>query len=214
MDAVTVSGNTVSIAQATRNIPTSSGIATSYILGINGDYSNLQISGNIVRFEPESSSRTVSGWASYGIGLQALGNITNALIHGNEVLQAPVRGIAVGVLNAKYTTSRVSVRNNRIIDAGSNFSPGASPYSAAISLQGNLSSIDVLLNRLDFLSDPFIGRFSYWSYETGYNFRNVVVADNYATAVTGAPANGLTSSVIQAYPRQAGQAPDSSTGPH
>jgi hypothetical protein len=150
---------------------------------------------------------------SYGIGLQTLGNIANALILGNEVLQAPVRGIAVGVLDAKYTTSRVSVRNNRIIDAGSNFSPGAAPYSAAISLQGNLSSVDVLLNRLDFLSDPFIGRFSYWSFETGYSFRDVVVADNYATAVAGSPANGLTPSVVQTYPGQGAPIPDSSGVP-
>jgi hypothetical protein len=203
MDGVTVSGNTVAIAQVTRNIPSSWGIATSYNLGINGDFANLQISGNVVQFEQERSPRTVSAWVSYGIGLQTLGNIANALILGNEVLQAPVRGIAVGVLDAKYTTSRISVWNNRIIDAGSNFSPGAAPYSAAISLQGNLSSIDVLLNRLDFLSDPFIGRFSYWSFETGYSFKNVVVADNYATAVAGSPANGLTTSVVQAYPRRA-----------
>lgn len=212
MDAVIVSGNTVAIAQVTRDLPSSWGIATSYLAGINGSFSNLQISGNIVRFEPESSTRTVSGWVSYGIGLQALGNITNALILGNEILQAPVRGIAVGVLNRTYTTSRVSVRNNRIIDAGSNYSAGASPYSAAISLQGNLSSVDVLQNRLDFLSSPFIGRYSYWSFETGYTFTNVVVAENYATAVAGSPANGLTPSVIQTNPAQAARGPCAGSG--
>jgi hypothetical protein len=113
-----------------------------------------------------------------------------------------VRGIAVGVLDERYTTSRVSVVDNRIVDAGSNVSPGALHYSAAISVQGNLSSIDVLRNRLDFLSNPFIGRFSYWSFETGYTFTNVVVAENYATTVHGSPTNGLTASVIQTYPPQ------------
>ena len=98
-----------------------------------------------------------------------------------------MRGIVVGVVDAKYTTSRVSVRDNRIIDAGSNLSPGTADYSAAIVVQGNLSSIDVLRNRLDFLSDPFTGRYSYWSHEDGYTFRDVVVADNYSTAVTALP---------------------------
>lgn len=202
MDSVTVSGNTVAVAQATRNTPTAYGIATSYNDGINGEFSNLQISGNVVTFEPETSSRTISNHVNYGIGLQALGNISNVLVLGNEIVRPPVRGITVGVANARYTTSRVSVRDNRIIDAGSNFSSGTSNYSAGIAVQGNLSSIEVLRNRLDFLSNPFIGHYSYWSSETGYTFRDVVVADNYATAVHGSPTNALTASVRQSYPAQ------------
>ena len=202
MESVVISGNTVAIAQATRGIASSWGIATYYDADFNGDFSDLQITGNIVRFEQESSSRTISGSANYGIGLQALGNISNTFILGNEIARAPVRGIAVGALDGRYTTSRVSVVDNRIVDAGSNVSPGALHYSAAISLQGNLSSIDVLRNRLDFLSNPFIGRYSYWSFETGYTFTNVVVAENYATAIHGSPTNGLTASVIQTYPSQ------------
>jgi hypothetical protein len=155
-----------------------------------------------VRFEPESSVRAIGGSANYGIGLQALGNISNAMVLGNQIVRAPVRGIAVGVLNGKYTASRVSVVQNRIVDAGSNLSPGALYYSAAISVQGNLSSIDVLGNRLDFLSNPFAGRYSYWSFETGYTFTNVIVAENDATAIDGSPTNGLTPSVRQSHPSQ------------
>ena len=202
MDAVVISGNTVAIAQVTRGTSSSWGIATAYEAQINGDFSDLQITGNIVRFEQESASRAISGSANYGIGLQALGNISNALIIGNEIVRAPVRGIAIGVLNGKYTTSRVSVAQNRIVDAGSNLSSGALHYSAAISVQGNLSSVDVLRNRLDFLTNPFNGRYSYWSFETGYTFTNVVVAENYATTSHGSPANGLSASVIQTYPPQ------------
>ncbi len=150
--------------------------------------------------EQESAARTISGSANYGIGLQSLGNISNAAIVGNEIVRAPVRGIAIGILDGKYSTSRVSVVQNRIVDAGSRQSSGAVHYSAAISMQGNLSSIDVLRNRLDFLSNPFSGRYSYWSFETGYAFTNVVVADNYATTLDGSPINGLTSSVVQTYP--------------
>ena len=65
----------------------------------------------------------------------------------------------------------------------------------------------VLRNRVDFLSDPFSGRYSYWSFETGHAFTDVVVADNYTTAVDGSPINGLTSSVIQTYPRQSAADP-------
>jgi pectate lyase-like protein len=202
MDSVTVQGNTVSVAQVTRGIPSSWGIATSYNNGINGNFSNLQISGNVLTFEPEPSSREIANWVNYGIGLQALGNIANALVVGNEIVHAPVRGIAVGTPNAQYTTSRVSVRDNRIIDAGTNLSSGTSNYSAGIVVEGNLSSIDVVRNRLDFLSEPFVGHYSFWSAETGYTFKDVVVAENYVTAVSGLPTNGLTPSVIQAYPPQ------------
>jgi hypothetical protein len=201
MDAVTISGNTVAIAQVTRGTASSWGIATSFDEGINGEFSNLLIFGNVVQFEQESSSRAISGSVNYGIGLQAMGNIANAVVLGNEIVRAPVRGIAVGTLDGRYTASRVSVVDNRIVDAGSNLSAGASWYSAAVSVQGNLSSIDVVRNRLDFLSSPFIGRYSYWSYETGYTFTNVVVSENSVTAVDGSPTNGLTSSVIQTYPR-------------
>lgn len=202
MDSVTVQGNTVSVAQVTRGIPSSWGIATSYNNGINGNFSNLQISSNVLTFEPESSSRAITNSVNYGIGLQALGNIANALIVGNEIVRAPVRGIAVGVLNGRSTTSRVSVRDNRIIDAGSSLSSGTSNYSAGIVVEGNLSSIDVLRNRLDFLSEPFAGHYSFWSLETGYTFNDVVVAENYVTALSGLPTNGLTASVIQTHPPQ------------
>lgn len=202
MDSVIVQGNTISIDQVTRGTPSAYGIATSYNAGINGDFSNLQIAANVISFEQESSARTIANDVNYGIGLQTLGNIANAVLLGNEIVRAPVRGVVVGVVDAKYTTSRVSVRDNRIIDAGSNLSPGTAHYSAGIVVQGNLFSIDVLRNRLDFLSDPFRGRYSYWSHEDGYTFRDVVVADNYSTAVNGAPENGLTRSVIQSYPRQ------------
>src|SRR5437899_4164802 len=68
MDSVVISANTVSIAQVTRGTQSSWGIATTHSAGMNGEFSNLQISGNIVRFERESSPRAISGWANYGIG--------------------------------------------------------------------------------------------------------------------------------------------------
>jgi hypothetical protein len=202
MSSVTISGNTISVAQVSRGVPSSYGIATSYNNGVNGDFSNLQILGNVLTFEQESAPREIAGAVNYGIGIQALGNVSNVLVLGNQIVRPPVRGITIGVSDAKYATSRVSVRDNQIIDAGSNFSSSASDYSAGIAVQGNLSSIEVLRNRLDFLSDPFTGHFSYWSSETGFTFRNVVVADNYSSALRGSPKNGLTTSVSQAYPPQ------------
>jgi hypothetical protein len=60
MESVTVQGNTISVDQATRGTPSAYGIATSYNLGINGDFANLQISANVISFEQESSSRTMA----------------------------------------------------------------------------------------------------------------------------------------------------------
>ena len=89
MESVTVQGNTISVDQATRGTPSAYGIATSYNLGINGDFANLQISANVIRFEQESSSRTMANNVNYGIGLQAFGNIANAVLLGNEIVRAP-----------------------------------------------------------------------------------------------------------------------------
>jgi len=202
MDSVTVQGNTISVDQVTRNAPTAWGIATFFLNGLNGSFSNLQISGNVLTFEPESAPRSIANWVNYGIGLQTLGNISNAQVMGNQIINAPVRGITVGVADSRYLTSRVSVRDNQIVDAGSNFSGGTSDYSAGLALQGNLTSIDVLFNRLDFLSNPMIGQYSYWSAEYGFSFLDVIVAENYVTAVGRAPVNGLTDSIIQTYPPQ------------
>ena len=178
-------------------LPVRGGSPTAYDAGFNGGFSDLQITGNILRFEPESASRTISGSANYGIGLQALGNVSNAFVFGNEIVRAPVRASP-----SAWSTACIQPRAWPSCRIGSWMpdrmrSSGALYYSAAISLQGHLSSIDVLRNRLEFLSNPFVGRYSYWSFETGYAFTNVVVAGNYATAVEGFPTNGLTLSVIQ-----------------
>ena len=173
------------------------GIATTYTPGLHGDFSNLLITGNTLRFERETESRTISGSANFGIGLQALGNVSDVIIAGNQIVQPPVRGIAVGVLDDRYATSRVSVRDNRITDAGSNFTAGSSDYSAAVAIQGNLSAVDVVRNRVDFSSRPFNGRYSFWSMEKGYTFRDVIVEDNITTAADGSPGSALTPSVVR-----------------
>ena len=73
MESVVISGNTVAIAQVTRGTPQFLGDCDLFRCRLQGDYSDLQITGNIVRFEQESSSRTINGSANYGIGLQAPG---------------------------------------------------------------------------------------------------------------------------------------------
>lgn len=198
-DGLTLAGNTISVDQVTRNIATSWGIATYYSASQNGAFLNLVIQDNVIKHELETASRTITNSTNYGIGLQALGNITNATVDNNLIINAPVRGITVGVANATYTTSHVNVLNNRIVDAGSNFSTGTSAYAAAIAEQGNLTSVDILRNKFDFTSNPFIGNYSVWSVESGYTFSGVTTAENKLTAVNGSPANGLTASVSQIY---------------
>jgi hypothetical protein len=199
MDSVVVSANTLWIDQLARRIPSSWGIATMYTPERHGDFSNLLIVDNLLRFERETAARALSGSTNVGIGLQSPGNVSDVTIAGNQILQAPVRGIVVGALDARYATSRVSVHDNRITDAGSNFTPAGSDYSAAVAIQGNLFSVDVLRNRIDFSSRPFIGRYSIWSLETGYTFRDVIVGDNITGAKDGSPVTVLTPSVARTH---------------
>jgi hypothetical protein len=199
MDSVVVTSNALSMTQATRRTPSSWGIATTYTPGRHGDFSNLLITGNALSFERETESRTISGSANFGIALQAPGNVSDVLIAGNQILQPPVRGIALGALDARYAVSRVTVRDNRITDAGSNFTQASSDYSAAIAMQGNLSAVDVVRNRLDFSSRPFIGRYSFWSMENGYAFRDVLVAENITTSADTVPLSALSASVARTH---------------
>ena len=179
---------------ATRGIASSWGIATYYDADFNGDFSDLQITGNIVQFEQESSSRTISGSANYGIGLQALANISNAFILGNEIASAPVRGIAVGV-------STGGTRLTRVYSGQSDRGCGIECVTRRAALFRRHQRAGQPVPRsmsfgIAWISSPtrFIGRYSYWSFETGYTFTNVVVAENYATATHGSPTNGLTAS--------------------
>ena len=66
-------------------------------------------------------------------------------------------------------------------------------------MQGNLSAVDVVRNRLDFSSRPFIGRYSFWSMENGYAFRDVLVAENITTSADTVPLSALSASVARTH---------------
>jgi hypothetical protein len=191
MDSVVIAQNTVAINQVTRGLPSSWGISTIEDATFGGRFVNLQVSSNLLQFERESAPREMTGSANCGIGLQARGSIAGVVIADNQIAQPPVRGVVVGIADKSLTTSGVIVRDNRIVDAGSNFSSAAFDYSAAIALQGNLTDVDVLRNRLEFTSRPFAGHYALWSFDSGFTFRNVVATDNQTTSADDVPPDRL-----------------------
>jgi hypothetical protein len=190
-----VSGNVVSINNVDRQSPAVAGIATYYGGGITGSFSNLTISGNTITHQYEPSPRTVASTSNVGIGLINIGNVTNASITDNLIVNAPIEGIRIGSSQAGTTYSNITVTGNTIIDAGTNTESSAHNYSAAIWSVGNLTDVTIARNNIRFTSNPFIGNNSIYLAGTGFTLTRFYVYDNPVTLVNGSAANYYDSQV-------------------
>lgn len=202
-DHNTFSGNMIELNQVTRNTTAASGIATYYGgNGVSGNHSNIVITKNIIRFEPEGIGRTVVAYANYGIGLQCLGNVNDVLVSGNMISNSPVRGIKIGIAADNVSTADVVVTGNVIIDAGGNLDAVSSEYAAAVALEGNLSRISVFENEIRFTGRPNNTKHALYSNEKKYKFDNVRVYNNRIRSASRIPADGLSVSVTKAAPEK------------
>jgi len=198
MDGTTVTGNSINLNNVDRGVPTSGGIALAYDDSARGAHSSLSITSNLVVCQPEPRPRPVSGDVNYGIGLQALGSLTNAVVANNIVMNAPVRGVKVGVV-VPSLASNIQVVNNTIVNPGSNADPSAAWYDAAIALDGNLTDVTVTGNRLLFTTNPTHavgGTYSIYASDSGATFTQVKVYDNTVIAFAGSPVLDISPSVI------------------
>jgi hypothetical protein len=184
-----------------RGAAASGGIAMAYDNSARGPHSNLSITSNVVVCQREPLARPVSASVNYGIGLQSLGSVTNVVVANNNVINAPVRGIKVGVVFPSVA-SNIQVVDNTIVDPGTNSDPTAVWYDAAIALDGNLTDVNVTGNSLMFTTNPLHpvgGTYSVYASDLGATFTRVTVSDNTVIAFAGYPALYLSPKVITGH---------------
>jgi hypothetical protein len=212
MNGTTVSGNSITVDNVERAAAASSGISLYDGSDAPGPNSNLSISGNIIVCQQVTSPQAVSPDYNYGIGLQAYGSLTNAVVANNKVINAPVRGIKAGVVFPSLA-SNIQIVNNTIVDPGTDADSVslAIYYDAAIALDGNLTGVTVTGNSLQFTTNPLHlvgstypgGTYSVYASVTGATFTatftQVAVYDNTVISFAGNPALYLAPTVITSH---------------
>jgi hypothetical protein len=199
MNGANVTGNSINLDSVDRKALTSGGIALAYDDFALAAHSNLSVTSNVV--VGQQGVLPVSGDANYGIGLQARGNLTNALVANNKVINASVRGIKAGVVSPAVA-SGIQIVDNTIVDPGTNSDQTAVYYDAAIALDGNLTNVNVTGNSLQFTTNPmnsFGGTYSVYASDTGATFTQVSVYSNTVIAFAGNPQLYLSPSVITSH---------------
>lgn len=153
---VNVVGNTVWVANADWNDVTSAGIGFVNDASSTGSVDGVNISNNTIRFEQESRSTYNNGYTSgtldagnsWGISLAPRGGpISNCRCQGNVIINAPIKGIYIG-LSSGFTLSGLVIRDNLIVDAGNNTLSPIQGHRAAILAGGNLRDVEIANNTI------------------------------------------------------------------
>lgn len=190
---LTITGNVWSLNNADRGgFDVSAGVATAFSTGnnIEGDFEDLDISNNTVEFQP-SSATNAGFFLNAGISLCCEGNVTNAKIYRNLILNSPIRGIKIGSSEANpilqpIWQKRIYVDENVIIDAGNNQDATGHFYCAAIWASGNLEDVGIRRNRITDTGTPRYGPTALRIDNTGgFTFTRVFIGQNTAVALDG-----------------------------
>lgn len=181
---VTISNNTIDIAQIAWNRASAFGISRSRAEGITGDVEGYTIANNLIAFQPgdtratDAAGRTLNYTSTAGIGLGGGGRTRQANVHGNTILHAPCYGARIGVAGSG-SLDDVTVVGNTIVDAGSN------PHGVArmaLAFLGTASRVVLRDNRIrDTGSRALVGQYAVVVRVTA-GARNVVARNPVTTA--------------------------------
>lgn len=165
---VTISGNTISIANKDRPEVEWQGISMVFENGANlaGDYDTINIVGNSVLFQVDTVARTISNSTIYAIGISPKGNVRNVTVTGNVVTNAPVAGIKIGLFQQPNKFENVIVTGNTFVNPGI-YQHGVRDYCTAFFLVGNLTNVVVEDNTVSDTFDTLQGNQSYFTDGSG-----------------------------------------------
>lgn len=178
---VTVSHNSIYLNNKDRASIASAGVALywcSYCTPV-GNFSKINIISNYIEFQPEINAN-VAASSHWGIGIMPAGSVDQVLISGNTVVNAPIRGIAIGNAFTNNLVSNIMVQYNSIVSAGNNTANWW--YESAIALQGNLQSVRVIGNVIQNSALPFVGHYAFWSDPAG-TYNGVDITGNIVDSV-------------------------------
>lgn len=181
---VTISGNTIRLANTVHQRNLTSGIASAGGTSDTGGYENFTITGNTIVFQEEFANRPPLNDAAYGIALIKENDVANIIISDNVIRNAPVSGIRIGS-NSKVGSSRnVQITNNVIVNAG-HYPASSELYRCAIMLRSTVDGAVISGNLISDTYDNARGLFSIRVNDFDGTFTNVSVMDNRITTKQG-----------------------------
>ncbi|MFC3772639.1 glycosyl hydrolase family 28-related protein [Paenibacillus sp. GCM10012303] len=185
---VTVTGNTVSLANARQQRSMMVGIGA--FPGVlppdhTGTFENITITGNTIICEEEFVKRdnVLEGFC-YGIGFVRETDVKHIVIAGNIIKNAPIAAIHIGNTPKVGTMSNIQITDNMIVNAG-HYPAGNEAYKAAILLRSTVAGAKISGNTIRETYTTSRGLYSIRLNAADGTFTDVEVTDNVITSVQG-----------------------------
>ncbi len=184
---VTVTNNTIALAQRTHGNVEMCGIEALFSLEATHLASTLTITNNTIRFQDEGAGRSGDFYYnSAGIGLHNLGGIAGCVIDGNTIELAPSSGIMIGNAEpGQRTFQTVRITNNTIVNPGQNIGFPAD-FRAGVLVNSSASNIEIGGNTIkDTFSTPRCPAAISFDSSSGNIYTAIHVHDNRITSANG-----------------------------
>jgi hypothetical protein len=146
---VVVSGNEINVAQTRWNQHLSMGVELEWATDLAGDFDDIVIEGNVIRFEQEGagSQRATALLSNVGIGLAPAGSVKRAAVTGNGVFGAPLMAMRIGnLLHTASSYRQIRVADNVFAGYGQNRLAN-SYFRLGIRTEGRLSDLTIEHNQ-------------------------------------------------------------------
>lgn len=185
---VTVSGNTISLAnaRAQRTMMVGIGAYPGFLPPDHtGSFENITIVGNTIMCEEEFTKRAnlLEGFC-YGIGFVRDTSVKNVIISNNMIKNAPLTAIHIGNTSKVGTMSNLQITGNMIVNAG-HYPAANETYKAAILLRSTVVGVKISGNTINETYDTARGLYSIRLNAADGTFSDAEVTDNLITSKQG-----------------------------
>lgn len=184
---VTISGNTVSIANADKKRTMMVGIGA-YPGFLPADYTgtfeNITITGNTILFQEEFIKRELLEGFCYGIGFVRETDVKNVVISNNIVKNSPMAAIHIGNTKKAGTMANLQIAGNIIVNAA-HYPAANEAYRAAILLRSTVVNAKISGNMITETYDPARGLYSIRLNAADGTFTGVEATGNHITSKQG-----------------------------
>ncbi len=150
---VTVTDNTIALAQIKHGIADTSGIYVLFSAEAKGQAGNITIAKNMIRFQDEGAGRGGDFYYnSSGIGLHNLGGVAGCVIDSNTIELAPTGGVVIGLPEpGTRSFQAIRVTNNTIVNPGQNLAFPAE-FRSGVLVNSSAADLEISGNTI---SDTF-----------------------------------------------------------
>jgi hypothetical protein len=154
---VIIANNVLSVNNADRGLALVGGINMVRDSNLEGGYKNIKIVNNTITFQRDTTQRAdIVDSSMFAIGLAVKAKLSNIIVKGNTIENAPVRAIKLGFADAASSVTNAIISDNTIINAGI-YTFVNQYYRAAIQIEGILNHVTVERNDISDNNDVFGG---------------------------------------------------------